>query len=84
MPAATEDARTICLLTYGCLTEYLAHFSADYLAHKEGSGSLSSGLPEDQVRSRRFNDVQGLKAVDRECALHLRQQANEQAEVAAA
>jgi hypothetical protein len=86
MPAAADDARTICLLTYCCLTDYLAHFSADYLAHKEGSGSLSSGLPEDQVRSRRFNDVhrQGLKAVDRECALHLRQQANEQAEVAAA
>jgi hypothetical protein len=42
-------------------------------------------LPDDQVLSRRFNDVhgQGLKAVDREYALHLRQQANEQAEVAA-
>jgi hypothetical protein len=42
-------------------------------------------LPDDQVLSRRFNDIyrQGLKAVDREYALYLRQQANEQAEVAA-
>jgi hypothetical protein len=58
---------------------------ANYLAHKEDRGSLSSGLPDDQVLSRGFNDVhrQGLKVVNREYALHLRQQANEQAEVAA-
>jgi hypothetical protein len=36
-------------------------------------------LPDDQVLSRRFNDGhrQGLKAVNREYVLHLRQQANE-------
>jgi hypothetical protein len=48
-------------------------------------GSLSSGLTDDQVLSRRFNDVhrQGLKTIDREYALHFRQQANEQPEVVA-
>jgi hypothetical protein len=42
-------------------------------------------LTDDQVLSCRFNEVhrQGLKTIDREYALHLRQKANEQAEVAA-
>ena len=49
MPAATEDARTICLLTYCCLTDYLPHFSANYLAHTiwRTSGGRYGGFTTD-------------------------------------
>jgi hypothetical protein len=55
-----------------CFTTYLAHICAYYLAHKEYLGSISSGLPDDQVLLRQFNDVhrECLKAVDPEYALH--------------
>jgi hypothetical protein len=69
-------------------SHYLAHFCADYLAHKAGFRQKYVGLflrlvqsPDSTEPFRRHPPITA-QAVDPECSFHLSQQANEEAEVA--